>query len=149
MPYVDRPRPSSGLDAKFSFQYAAALALLDGTVGIASFTNERCTGSDVAAMLLKIKLAQSPEIPATLDSMWVEIKINLSDGNAVTGKCVRPHGAWGSPVSRQEHLVKVRDCLRMTLSSVDSETVIDSLEHFEQLNPRDVQALISRLGRFR
>jgi aconitate decarboxylase len=148
MPYVDRPRPSSGLDAKFSFQYAAASALLDGTVGIESFTDGRCTRPDAAAMLSKTKLVQSPDIPATLDSMWVEIKIKLSDGKLITAKCARPHGTWGSPVSRQEHLVKVRDCLKLTLSESETQTVIESLEDFERLQPRDVQALMHGLGRF-
>jgi aconitate decarboxylase len=148
MPYVDRPRPSSGLDAKFSFQYAAASALLDGTVGIESFTDERCARSDLAAMLSKTKLVQSPDIPATLDSMWVEITIKFSDGTLVTGKCARPRGAWGSPVSRQEHLVKARDCLELTLSDIDTQTVIESLEDFERLNPRDIQTLMRGLGRF-
>jgi 2-methylcitrate dehydratase PrpD len=80
MPYVDRPRPSSGLDGKFSFQYAAASALLDGTVGIDTFTNERCGRSDMSAMLSKVNFVQSPEIPATLDRMWVETKIRLNGG---------------------------------------------------------------------
>ena len=33
MPYVNRPRPASGLAGKFSFQYTLACALLDGHVG--------------------------------------------------------------------------------------------------------------------
>ena len=34
MPYVDRPRPRTGLDGKFSFQYTVAAALLDGAVTV-------------------------------------------------------------------------------------------------------------------
>ena len=33
--------PRSGLDGKFSIQYCAAIALLDGAVGIDSFTDQR------------------------------------------------------------------------------------------------------------
>ena len=36
---ADRPNPRSGLEGKFSFQYAASVALLDGRVGINSFTD--------------------------------------------------------------------------------------------------------------
>jgi aconitate decarboxylase len=148
MPYVDRPRPSSGLEAKFSFQYAAASALLDGTVGIETFTDGRCGRTDVAAILSKTKLVQSTDIPATLDGMWVEITVKLRDGKPVTAKCARPRGAWGFPVSRQEHLVKVRECLKLALSDIDTHRVIESLEDFERLRPRDVHALMRRLGAF-
>ena len=37
MAYVNRPRPKTGLDGKFSLQYTAASALLDGKVGIRTF----------------------------------------------------------------------------------------------------------------
>jgi aconitate decarboxylase len=145
MPYVDRPRPSSGLDAKFSFQYAAASALLDGTVGIDTFTDQRSARPDMGAMLSKVSFAQSPEIPATLDRMWVEIKIRLSSGSVVTGKCVQPRGAWGSPISRKEHLAKVRDCLRRALSDTETETVVSSLQDFERLDSGNLRALMRTL----
>jgi aconitate decarboxylase len=148
MPYVDRPRPSSGLDGKFSFQYAAASALLDGIVGIETFTDERCTRSDMSAMLSKVSFVQSPEIPATLDRMWVEIKIRLGGGSLVTAKCVRPRGAWGSPISEQEHLVKVRDCMRRVLSENDTANVIASIREFDHLNGDTIRALMRTLGGF-
>ena len=148
MPYVDRPRPSSGLDAKFSFQYAAASALLDGTVGIDTFTDDGAARSDIRAMLSQVSFVQSPQIPATLDRMWVEVKIRLGDGSAVTGKCVKPRGAWGSPISRQEHLVKVRDCLRQVLSDTDTNNVVASLQEFDRLDPGDLRALMRTLGGF-
>ena len=148
MPYVDRPRPSSGLDGKFSFQYAAASALLDGTVGIETFTDERCARSDMSAMLSKVSFVQSPEIPATLDRMWVEIQIRLSDGSLVTGRCVRPRGAPGLPISGQEHLVKVRDCMRRALSETDTENVVASLREFAHLDGDSIHALMRTLGGF-
>jgi 2-methylcitrate dehydratase PrpD len=148
MPYVNRPRPSSGLDGKFSFQYAAASALLDGTVGIDTFTDDRCARSDMDSMLSKVTFVQSREIPATLDHMWVEVKVALADGGLITNKCIRPRGAWGSPISQQEHLVKVRDCMRRALSNNETEDVIASIQKFERLDPREVRALMHALGRF-
>jgi 2-methylcitrate dehydratase PrpD len=146
MPYVDRPRPSSSLDGKFSFQYAAASALLDGTVGIDTFTENRCARSDMTAMLSKVSFVQSPEIPATLDRMWVEIKIRLADSSLVTGKCIRPRGAWGSPISEQEHLAKIHDCMKRVLTDTNTENVIASLQKFDRLNPGDIRVLMRTLG---
>lgn len=148
MPYVNRPRPSSGLDAKFSFQYAAASALLDGTVGIETFTDERCARPDIAAMLSNVKFAQSAVIPATLDEMWVELEITLADGSLITTKCVRPRGAWGRSISEQEHLVKVRDCMTRVLNHNEVENAIALLQDFERLDAAGVRCLIHKLGGF-
>jgi len=146
MAYVDRPRPMSGLDAKFSFQYAAASALLDGMVGIETFSDEHRARSDLRAMLSKVSLWQAPEIPATLDRMWVEIKVRLADGSQLTSKCGRPHGAWGSPISEEEHLVKVRDCFRRVLGEGDAEKAIASLRQFDRLDHEGVRRLVQTLG---
>jgi 2-methylcitrate dehydratase PrpD len=146
MPYVDRPQPLSGLDTKFSFQYAAASALLDGSVGIDTFTDERRSQADINAMLRKVKLAQSPEIPATLDKMWVEVKVTQSDGRIVVGKCTRPRGAWGSPVSPDEHLRKVRDCMNRVLRNSQTERVLSMVQKFDQLDAAEIRALMHMLA---
>jgi aconitate decarboxylase len=149
MPYVDRPAPTSGLDGKFSFQYAAASALLDGCVGIDTFADDRCARSDMRAMLPKVTFIQSPEIPATLDRMWVEVRLKLEGGGLLTAKCIRPRGAWGSPISQPEHLVKVRDCMGRALSKSETENVIAQLQDFDRLNANDIRALTRTLGGFR
>ena len=51
-----RPVPTTGLDGKFSAQYCAAAALLDGRVNIETFTDERRFSPDMEAMLRKVRL---------------------------------------------------------------------------------------------
>lgn len=148
MPYVDRPRPRSGLDGKFSFQYTAACALLDGRVGIDTFTDERRLRSDVEAMLAKMRFVQSREIPATLNRMWAEIRLTLADGTIITGKCVKPAGAWGNPVSEGVHLTKARDCLKTAFDDAATEEIIATILRFDVLDDASVRVLMRRLGNF-
>ena len=54
--YVNRPQPLTGLDGKFSVQYATLVALLDGEITVDSFNNERRFASDVVELLPKVKL---------------------------------------------------------------------------------------------
>src|SRR5690606_14203344 len=54
--YVDRPRPATGLDGKFSLQYATAVALLDYSVTIDSFTDQRRFSADVESLLPKMSI---------------------------------------------------------------------------------------------
>jgi aconitate decarboxylase len=145
MPYVDRPRPQSGLDGKFSFQYAAACALLDGRIGIDTFTDER-RRPDAEAMLPRMRVVQSPEIPGALNRMWAEVRLTLADGRSVSGQCMKPNGAWGNPVSEDDHLAKVRDCMRVVFSGHEAEELIASMRRFDTLDPALVRGLMLRLG---
>jgi aconitate decarboxylase len=98
MPYIDRPRPHSGLDGKFSWQYTAAVALLDGKVEPASFKDERRFGDDVVALLDRTVLMSDPAISGRFDQMYVEISVELSDGQIIRRRCDAPMGSWSRPV---------------------------------------------------
>ena len=71
MTYVNRPRPKTGLDGKFSLQYTAAAALLDGKVGIRTFTDERLLKSDMQDLLARFEVRHDASIPAvSRRCMW-------------------------------------------------------------------------------
>ena len=113
MAYVDRPRPDTGLSGKFSLQYTFAAALLDGKVGIRTFTEERLHAPDMQALLGKIDACgRMPRFPARFESMHVLASVELADGRVLETRCDGPRGVWGqAPISEQEHAVKARDCL--------------------------------------
>ena len=142
---ADRPQPRSGLEGKFSFQYTAAIALLDGAVGIASFTDERRFRADVTALLGKISLMRDATIPRDTRTMRVEIEADLSDGARERAVCTKPPGSWGAPVDPALHAQKMRDCLRTRLAPEQLAPVLAALDRLEQLNAREVGALIARL----
>ncbi len=98
MPYIDRPRPASGLDGKFSWQYTAAVALLDGKVEPASFKDERRFKDDVVALLDRTVLISDPAISGRFDRMHVEIAVELNDGQIIRRRCDAPMGSWSRPV---------------------------------------------------
>jgi aconitate decarboxylase len=133
MPYVDRPAPQTGLDGKFSFQYTVAAALLDGAVTVRTFADERRFQPDMIALLPKIK-------------MWVEVSVTLHDGRHLTARCDGPKGFWGlPPLTREEHLLKIRDCLQPHLGVYETERCIELVEKLESLGPAQVGELIALL----
>jgi aconitate decarboxylase len=144
MPYVDRPSPRTGLDGKFSFQYTTAAALLDGTVNVHTFSHERRTRSDMVDLLPRITLVQSPTIPGAVEKMWVDTTVELADGRRATVRCRGPKGFWGlSPLTRDEHLVKVRDCLGAHLNKEDCERCIQLVDSLDRLDHNGVRELIT------
>jgi aconitate decarboxylase len=134
MNYIDRPRPAHGHEGKFSFQYTTALALLDGRVGIDSFTDERRFRPDMQAMLSKIQLTADPSIPGEWLNMRVTVEV-VSSGRTHVHTATGPKGAWGQPpLTDAEHEVKVRDCLGRGLEGGAAEEVLRLLRNLENLD---------------
>ena len=133
------PIPRSGLDGKFSAEYCAAAALLDGQVGIDTFTDARRFAPEMEEMLGRIKVEpEGPESGATRATAL------LKDGNTVSAECAAFRGSAKNPMAREERLVKVRDCFNRALSEADTERVITLLENLEDLE--DVGELMGILG---
>ncbi|WP_431285701.1 MmgE/PrpD family protein [Humitalea sp. 24SJ18S-53] len=111
MAYVDRPLPATGLAGKFSLQYTAAAALLDGHVGVASFSDARRFAPDMVALLDKVTVIPDPGREGRFDRMRVDIAVTLADGRVLHGLCDGPPGIWGRPVDQAVLHAKWRDCL--------------------------------------
>ena len=150
MNYIDRPRPETGLDGKFSFQYTAAAALLDGRVGIDSFTDRRRFSRDMEALLGKIELRQDPSIPGDWRGMHVTVEVAMRDGSRHVASCRGPKGAWGqAELTDAEHEVKLRDCLQRGLDRKSLATLLAVLDRFEDLPPAQVKRMVTMLARRR
>jgi len=147
MQYCDRPAPRDGHEGKFSFQYAAAAALLDGRVTIATFSDARRFRCDMEALLPKIELVQDPAIPGEWVGMEVTISIGMRDGSRLEASCRGPRGAWGQPaLADGEHEVKLRDCLGRALEARRIAGVLKRLDALETQSAREVAALMAALG---
>jgi aconitate decarboxylase len=133
MPDVDRPQPVSGLEGKFSFQYAAACALLDGRVGIASFHDERRFRGDMVALLPRISVSPDASLPTAFNRMQVSVELTMRDGSTHRATCTRPPGFWGVPFDLERHRAKVADCLATRLDAGRAARVTALLESLEDL----------------
>jgi 2-methylcitrate dehydratase PrpD len=102
-------RPSTGLEGKFSLEYAIAAALLDGRPGLDSFTDE-AVGRPEAARL--VELVETVRLPggAELLAGEVEIEVRLSDGECLRGRLALPPGAPGRPPTDEELRGKLELC---------------------------------------
>jgi aconitate decarboxylase len=143
---ADRPRPRSGLEGKFSFQYTVAAALLDGRVGVDTFTDERRFRTDIVQLLEKIQLVREPGRSRDTRNMRVEVSVTLHDGTTHRQICSKPPGSWGEPIDPESHRAKVRDCLGVRLTSANVDLALDLLANLEQLSTQDTQQLLALLA---
>jgi aconitate decarboxylase len=147
MQYVNRPFPETGLSGKFSLQYTMARALLDGRVGIDTFTDANVKEPPILALLDKVALKMDPAIPARFDQMHVEASAELADGRVVHTRCDGPRGIWGSPpISEPDHLVKVRDCLGRVMPEAKADDLITLARRIDVLDSDGVRELLRLAG---
>jgi aconitate decarboxylase len=144
VPSSDRPRPRTGLDGKFSLQYTTAVALLDGHVGFSSFTDERLACADVQKLLAMTDVTLSREIPSLYtNGRYLDLEIELDNGELVRERCERPRGSWGAPpITVEEHAAKARDCLATYLGP---EAVVQLIQRCFEIDRLDAQGVRSLL----
>jgi aconitate decarboxylase len=149
MAYVDRPRPGTGLEGKFSLQYTAASALLDGKVVIATFTDARLKQTDMQDLLGKFELRLDPNISGRFEEMHVRLRVELDGGRVLETRCDGPRGKWEKPpIGEAEHLVKLRDCLATRLAPAAGEDVIALAGRIDELDADSVRKLMQSTGGF-
>src|SRR4051794_1385808 len=135
--YVNRPQPASGLDAKFSVQYTTLAALLDGDVTVRTFTNERLSAPDVAALLPKVHFVADDSIPLDKATLHIVVAVWLKDGRQVSKKIDNKVLGWlgskGNPPTREQRLKKFFSCTREVLGEARSAHMLELVERLETL----------------
>jgi 2-methylcitrate dehydratase PrpD len=144
VPSSDRPRPRTGLDGKFSLQYTAAAALLDGHVGLSSFTDARLHRDDMQALLGKIEVRLSRDIPSIYTAgRYLDLEVGLAGGEIIRTRCERPRGSWGAPpITTEEHVEKARDCLATHLAPDAVAACVAACGEIDSLDARGVARLL-------
>jgi 2-methylcitrate dehydratase PrpD len=139
-PGLSRPAPATGLDGKFSYEYVAAVALTQDQVGIDSFSDEVRFSAPVEAALKKIRYQPNPDISTSTLETWVQARARLKDGRELVERVDAYRGSSRNPIGREQHLVKVRDCMRRALSQEKMERLIGLVDELEKLEDARVLA---------
>lgn len=103
------PRPRTGLEGKFSLQYALGAALADGAVRLASFTDEAVLRPEVQAFFDRVHI---DEADGAVTPRWAEITLLLYDGRRLHARVDILRGSAQKPASDADMAAKLDDCLR-------------------------------------
>jgi len=120
------PTPRTGLEAKFSLQYCAAVAWLDGWPGLASFSDARAAGSDVQDLLRRVAVREAP-------GPEEEVELVFRDGARARATARLARGNPELPLSEAERLAKVRACVAPALGEDRARRLIETVESLESL----------------
>lgn len=139
-------RAETALQGKFSMPYCVSVALLDRTVGMAQFTDERVRRADVQAFMPKVRMFVHPDQTTreSLPGRFSEVTITLSDGRRIQRRVVQAKGQPQSPLTREELETKFRDCASRVLSADRVGAVLTAVQALETIP--DVSVLARSLA---
>jgi aconitate decarboxylase len=144
MPYIDRPSPATGLEGKFSWQYTATLALLDGKVEPASFTDACRRRPEVEALLRRFELISDAGIVGKFDEMHVELTVHRVDASAVVARCDTPRGSWRRPVAADVITEKAEGLLEAHVGAARTRDILQAAA--QPAHAFSILALMRTLG---
>ena len=109
--------PTTGLQAKFSMEFAMAILLIERKATLATFTDAVVQRPDVQDMVRRVRYSVDPEFNklelqgATLQAMLVEqsgLKIYMKDGRVIFGVTQPAKGSPENPMTYEEVADKFR-----------------------------------------
>ena len=112
-----RHHPKTGLEAKFSMEYAVSILLVEGKAGLQQFSDAVVQRPDVQAMIARSRFYVDPDYDKrgrneeSLQSTLVEgnlIKIYMKDGKVITGTSTFAKGSPQNPMTYDEVAEKFR-----------------------------------------
>jgi 2-methylcitrate dehydratase PrpD len=128
-------RPQTGLEAKFSMQFAMACALVARSVGLGELTDAFVQRKDIQALMPKVKVEpddrEDPERPGA--APYDLVTIETGDGRRLTSaRIVEERGSAQRPLSTDELWAKFQSCLSIGNPKLDARPIFDALMSIER-----------------
>jgi 2-methylcitrate dehydratase PrpD len=139
-------RPQSGLEAKFSMQFAMAAALVARNVGLRELTDDFVRRPEVQAIFPRVSLegtAATREGSNFAPADAVEITTTAGE-TFKSGPVEFAKGSHERPLSRQELWGKFTDCLGAQFPDATKSRAFENLMMFDRLNGAGDIALLNQ-----
>ena len=139
------PEPQTPLEAKFSLQYCAAVALRDGTLTLDHFTDEAIAAAP-RQLMSRIEVRHDPTLSASY--VWGAprpsvVTVRTRSGETLVNRCDAPPGSPGT-FSREMLHAKVRDCLGRGSLAIGADDLIATAERLPEVD--DIGPLLRELA---
>ena len=130
-------RPRTGLEAKFSLEFATAAPLLRGKVGLAELADDFVRSSDLQALMDKVEIETTevydPDYPVAAHE--ARVRIVLDDGTELTTPPVRrATGHAEVPLPLEQIWRKFADCAAAAgIADAPARRLFDEMQRIDRL----------------
>lgn len=122
--------PKTGMEARFSMQYCAALALWRGSLRLADFEDNAISNPSVRRLMPLVQMHTLPGSETT-DRDYLELPahtvIRLKSGNVLEDTRYRRQGSVEMSMSENSHKAKFIDCARHLFNPSQCDHVLELL----------------------
>lgn len=137
--------PATALERKFSMQFCAASALVEGRVELASFEDGEVRNPAVRDLMPRIRMVVDRDLPDRLEQhAWSRVTVRLADGRTIELPARGAQGHPDQPLSDERLREKFLACASLVLARGDAEGVAEQIAHLDEIP--DIRALTSRLA---
>ena len=142
--------PTTGLEAKFSIQFAMACALAECKVTLAELVDPVVQRGDLQALMKRVKVTLLTDYDTVMPqySPWDQVKVRLKSGKVVESERVaRASGHIARPLGEEELFAKFASCLDFAASDLDRRAVFDAFNTIERQPAGWLARLVAGKGR--
>jgi len=128
--------PKSALDAKFSMEFAVAMAIVARRATLAEVSDEFLNRADVRRLIKKVRITTLPDPGTGRDrGPAVDgIAVTLEDGTRLERRFDFPLGHARRPAGPEAMWTKFADCTRTALQPEASRALFEALQNLETLD---------------
>jgi 2-methylcitrate dehydratase PrpD len=131
--------PKTGYEAKFSFEYCVATALIRGKVSLDDFSDAKFNDAKVQNFLPRVSVVYPKDWVTGID-LAQEIVIKLKNGTVHSYCVTSPKGEPENPMTHEELTTKLEDCIQQVPRAQAIKSIVDKILNIEELE--DVRNLM-------
>jgi 2-methylcitrate dehydratase PrpD len=136
--------PQTGLEAKFSMEFAMAAAVVSRRASLAEYTDEFVRRPEVQDLMRRVSVVTNenydPEMSGA--SLYDQVTVELAGGERIESEQVRrARGHAERPLGEAELFDKFRTCLDAGHARISPDALFDRLRRLESISARELTAV--------
>jgi 2-methylcitrate dehydratase PrpD len=136
--------PQTGLEGKFSMEFAMAAAVVSRRAGLGEYTDEFVRRPEVQELMRRVRLVTNENYdPVQIGaSLYDQVTVELANGERLESEKVRrARGHAELPLGEAELFDKFRACLDAGHARISPERLFDRLRNLEKISASELTAV--------
>jgi 2-methylcitrate dehydratase PrpD len=136
--------PQTGLEAKFSMEFAMAAAVISRRASLAEYTDAFVQRPEVQQLMGRVGIVTNENYDPAVSgaSVYDQVTVELTSGERIASEQVRrARGHAERPLGESELFDKFRTCLDAGHARIPAELLFDRLRKLETLSARELTAV--------
>jgi len=133
-----RHRPRTAAEARFSLEFAMAVAVLDRAAGLRQYTDRRVQDPRVQRLLLKVMTRELPKVMQKRlgggGLNGARVTVELKGGEKIQAEAGAARGHPGEPLREAEHWAKFQECAAGILPVARAAKLFQELSRLEVIS---------------